>query len=50
MGVTRLDRLWASIFVPERDIHKLAPKQTATMTLDAWPDKSFTREAAEAGA
>ena len=39
--ITQMDVLHAHIYVPERDIHKLAPKQTASMTLDAWPDKSF---------
>ncbi len=39
--ITQMDTLHAHIYVPERDIHKLAPKQTASMTLDAWPDKSF---------
>lgn len=40
--VTQMDTLHAHIYVPERDIHKLAPRQTATLTLDAWPEKSFT--------
>ncbi|MGH8481985.1 MAG: efflux RND transporter periplasmic adaptor subunit [Nevskiaceae bacterium] len=40
--VTQMDTLHAHIYVPERDIHKLAPKQSAAMTLDAWPDRSFT--------
>lgn len=40
--ITQMDLLHAHIYVPERDIHKLAPKQAATLTLDAWPDKSFT--------
>jgi membrane fusion protein (multidrug efflux system) len=39
--ITQMDALHAHIYVPERDIHKLAPKQVATMSLDAWPDKSF---------
>lgn len=39
--ITRLDRLQANIYVPERDIHKLAPQQRATVTVDAWPDKRF---------
>jgi membrane fusion protein (multidrug efflux system) len=39
--ITQMDALHAHIYVPERDIHKLAPKQAATMTLDAWPDKAF---------
>jgi membrane fusion protein, multidrug efflux system len=39
--VTQMNTLHAHIYVPERDIYKLAPKQLATMTLDAWPDKSF---------
>jgi RND family efflux transporter MFP subunit len=39
--VTRMDRLHAHIYVPERDIHKLAPGQRATITVDAWPDKEF---------
>lgn len=39
--VTQMDVLHAQIYVPERDIHKLAPKQSAEMTLDAWPDKPF---------
>ena len=40
--ITQMDTLHAQIYVPERDIHKLAPKQTATMAVDAWPDKVFT--------
>jgi RND family efflux transporter MFP subunit len=39
--ITQMDTLHAHIYVPERDIHKLAPKQTATMSLDAWPAKAF---------
>jgi membrane fusion protein (multidrug efflux system) len=39
--ITQMDVLHAHIYVPERDIHKLAPKQSAAMVLDAWPDKSF---------
>jgi membrane fusion protein (multidrug efflux system) len=39
--VTRMDQLEAQIFVPERDIHKLAAKQPATLVVDAWPDKRF---------
>ncbi|HUS23913.1 MAG TPA: efflux RND transporter periplasmic adaptor subunit [Candidatus Binatia bacterium] len=39
--VTRMDRLRASIYVPERDIHKLAAAQPATLQVDAWPDKVF---------
>jgi RND family efflux transporter MFP subunit len=27
--------------VPERDIHKLAPGQSAAMALDAWPARAF---------
>lgn len=40
--VTRMDRLEAQIFVPERDIDKLASGQPATLTVDAWPDRRFT--------
>jgi len=40
--VTQLDLLHAHIYVPERDIHKLAPGQTAAMALDAWPDRVFS--------
>ncbi len=39
--VTQMDVLHAHIYVPERDIQKLAPRQLASLTLDAWPDKSF---------
>ncbi len=39
--ITQMDTLHAHIYVPERDIHKLAPKQLATLSLDAWPEKSF---------
>ncbi len=39
--ITRMDRLEAQIYVPERDIHKLAPQQLATLTVDAWPGKRF---------
>ncbi len=40
--ITQLDVLHAHIYVPERDIHKLAPRQTAKLAVDAWPDRSFT--------
>jgi membrane fusion protein (multidrug efflux system) len=40
--ITQMDTLHAHIYVPERDIHKLAPKQAATLAVDAWPDKTFT--------
>jgi len=40
--ITQMDTLHAHIYVPERDIQKLAPKQVATMSLDAWPDKTFS--------
>ncbi|MFP5307279.1 MAG: efflux RND transporter periplasmic adaptor subunit [Gammaproteobacteria bacterium] len=40
--ITRMDSLQAQIFVPERDIHKLAPGQPAGLVVDAWPDKVFT--------
>jgi membrane fusion protein (multidrug efflux system) len=39
--ITQMDTLHAHIYVPERDIQKLAPKQVATMSLDAWPEKTF---------
>jgi len=39
--ITQMDMLHAHIYVPERDIHKLAPKQSATLAVDAWPDKTF---------
>lgn len=39
--ITQMDTLHAHIYVPERDIQKLAPKQTATLTVDAWPGKVF---------
>ena len=39
--VTRMDELHAHIFVPERDIHKLAPRQVASLAVDAYPDKTF---------
>lgn len=39
--VTQMDTLHAQIYVPERDIHKLAPRQSATLSVDAWPDKTF---------
>ena len=40
--ITQMDVLHAHIYVPERDIHKLAPKQSATLVVDAWPEKSFS--------
>lgn len=40
--VTRMDSLQAQIYVPERDIHKLAAGQPATLTVDAWPGKTFS--------
>ncbi len=40
--VTRMDRLQAQIYVPERDIHKLAAGQPATIAVDAWPDRQFS--------
>jgi membrane fusion protein, multidrug efflux system len=39
--ITRMDRIEAQLFVPERDIHKLAPEQPAVLTVDAWPGKRF---------
>lgn len=42
--ITRMDRLQAQIHVPERDIHKLAAGQAATLAVDAWPDKTFSGE------
>lgn len=39
--VTQMDTLHAQIYVPERDIHKLAARQTATLSVDAWPGKTF---------
>jgi RND family efflux transporter MFP subunit len=39
--ITRMDSLHAQIYVPERDIHKLAPQQKATLSVDAWPDQTF---------
>jgi RND family efflux transporter MFP subunit len=39
--ITKLDVLHAYIYVPERDIHKLAPRQAAALVADAWPDRSF---------
>jgi len=39
--ITQMDQLQAQIYVPERDIHKLAARQGATMSLDAWPGRSF---------
>ena len=36
-----MDRIEAQIYVPERDIHKLAPEQPAVLTVDAWPGKRF---------
>jgi membrane fusion protein, multidrug efflux system len=42
--VTRMDQLQASIFVPERDIQKLARGQSTTLTVDAWPGKAFKGE------
>jgi membrane fusion protein, multidrug efflux system len=39
--ITKMDQLHAHIYVPERDIHKLAPKQPATLVVDAWPERLF---------
>jgi RND family efflux transporter MFP subunit len=39
--VTQMDALHAQIYVPERDIHKLAPRQSAAMSVDAWPGRTF---------
>lgn len=39
--VTQMDALHAHIYVPERDIHKLAPRQVVSLALDAWPEKTF---------
>lgn len=39
--VTRMDRLQANIYVPERDIHKLRAGQDAALTVDAWPHRGF---------
>lgn len=40
--VTRMASLQAQLFVPERDIHKLAAGQPAVLTVDAWPDRQFS--------
>lgn len=40
--ITRMDSLQAELFVPERDIHKLKPSLPAKVTVDGWPDKTFT--------
>jgi membrane fusion protein (multidrug efflux system) len=42
--ITRMDRLQAQIFVPERDIQKLARGQTATLSVDAFASKTFKGE------
>lgn len=42
--VTRLDRLWAHLYVPERDIHKLASGQPVALSVDAWPGLQFRGE------
>ncbi|MGH8460333.1 MAG: efflux RND transporter periplasmic adaptor subunit [Stenotrophobium sp.] len=39
--ITQMDPLQAVIYVPERDIAKLSPKQAVKMTIDAWPGQSF---------
>jgi membrane fusion protein (multidrug efflux system) len=39
--VTKMDSLQAQIYVPERDIDKLAAGQSTTLTVDAWPQKTF---------
>lgn len=39
--VTQLDTLEADVFVPERDIYKLAAGQPAVLRVDAWPDSQF---------
>ena len=42
--VTQLDRLEAQIYVPERDIHKLAIGHPTSLTVDAWPSERFNGE------
>ena len=44
--ITKMDRLQAALYVPERDIHKLHPGHEVKLTVDAWPDKEFTGEVA----
>lgn len=39
--VTKLDRLRAAIYVPERDIYKLRPAHGVKLTVDAWPGRQF---------
>lgn len=39
--VTQLDRLEADVYVPERDIYKLAVAQPAVLRVDAWPGDVF---------
>ncbi len=39
--ITRMASLQAHIYVPERDIHKLAAGQPAVLAVDAWPGKQF---------
>lgn len=40
--ITQLDALEAQIYVPERDIHKLAISHPTTLTVDAWPGEKFS--------
>ncbi|TXH05595.1 MAG: efflux RND transporter periplasmic adaptor subunit [Nevskiaceae bacterium] len=42
--ITKMDRLQASLHVPERDIHKLHPGHQVKLTVDAWPGKLFEGE------
>lgn len=44
--ITRMDRLEAELHVPEREIHKLKPKQSVTARVDAWPEQSFPGQVA----
>ncbi len=40
--ITHMESLEAQLHVPEREIHKLKPEQSALITVDAWPRESFT--------
>lgn len=42
--VTKMDRLQATLHVPERDIHKLHPGHEVKLAVDAWPAKLFAGE------
>ncbi len=45
--IADLDNVWLRVYVPEPDIGKIKLGQTATVTVDSYPNKSFQGKVAE---